>query len=120
MPDAYAELMELQKTEQIDGIAFGYWDDRAVAPVPSSVACPVPDERRGVVLSFADAAPFLKGWSFDNDFGAGDCYAVYIWTTELASGNKKVWFVDEYDTSTCLRCLPGLPTGGVPSMNGNG
>ena len=66
---------------------------------------------RGVVLSWADAAPILD-YEYNTGYGSPECNAVYVWTTE------RVLFVTQYDGSTCISSVPRHPVNVVPEMPG--
>ena len=95
--------------ETVEAIVFGAWGWGGFEePEPSHV----PVEKRGVVLSWAEAEPLLHGWEFDGGYGAPECYAVYIWT------NRRVIWVTQYDGATGLDSAPRNPVDIVPGMPG--
>ena len=120
---AYGDLMDfLNEGEAVEAIVFGPWG-WGTAPdeggewerdyhEPENI--PVPFSVRGRVLTLAEAKPYMDGWSFDNDFGAPDCYAVTVWT------DSRVLFVGEYDGATWLCSVPRNQCETMPEMTGGG
>lgn len=117
---AWKELQDkLRPGETIEGIVFGAWGWGSIAPgdgfepgygEPEPPAVPV--ELRGKVLSPEDAEPYMQSWSFSGGYGAPDCYAVYIWTSE------RVFWVTQYDGATWLDSAPRNPINVIPDMPG--
>lgn len=118
---AYDDLQEiLLEGEEVEGIVFGPWgwgiapnegedwDYGYSEPDPP----PVPFEKRGEVMTLDEAQQYMNGWSFYGGFGAPDCYATYIWTTE------RVMWVTQYDGSTRLNSAPRHPDEIIPNMPG--
>ena len=108
--NAHEELTEyLEDGEVIQGIVFGAfgWDGFGEPQPPL-----VPSNKRGVVLSFEEAKPYMVGWSFYGGFGHPKCYACYIWT------DKRVIWVTQYDGATNLDSAPRNPINIVPDMSG--
>lgn len=118
---AYSELREfLNDGEAIEAIVFGPWG-WGFAPQDGEEwergyeepsAPPVPFEMRGKVLSEEQAEPYMQSWSFYGGYGAPDCYATYIWTTE-----RVIW-VTQYDGATGLDAAPRNPAETMPDMPG--
>ena len=117
--DAYAELQQhLETGELIEAVVFGAWgwgggygDDHSLGygePDPP----PVPADKRGKVLSLADAEPYMHGWTFSGGYGAPQCYAVRIWT------NQRIIWVTQYDGATGLDSAPRHPVDHMPDMPG--
>lgn len=73
----------------------------------------VPDEKRGVVLTWDEAAPMLD-YEYDAGFGAPECNAVYAWTAD------RVIAVSQYVGATWLYSIPRNPTSEMPKMAGGG
>jgi hypothetical protein len=93
--------------EAVLGVVFGDmgWDeDYAAEHIPNYRAM-----LKGVVLSLADAMPWLD-YEFYDGFGGVNCQSVYIWTT------TKVIFIHEYDGSTTIQSVPRNPTACMPEM----
>jgi len=67
---------------------------------------------RRKVLTLEQAKPYMKGWSFNNGYGAPECYAVRIWT------NLRVFWVTQYDGATQLNNTLRNPVDCVPDMPG--
>lgn len=107
---SYSELQEfLEPGETVEAVVFGDWDLGGYEePDPP----PVPRDRRGVVLSLAEAMPMMDGWDFCGGYGTPECYATYIWT------NKRVIWVTTYDGSTWLSSAPRHPKAVMPSLHG--
>lgn len=109
--NAFDDLLEyLEPREEIEAVVFGPYGWNGYCEEGKFV----PDKKKGVVLTADEAAPFMKGWSFDGDFGAPSCYAVYVWT------NKRVIWVTQYDGATWLSSAPRNPTACMPEMPGGG
>ncbi len=116
-PMAWQELHEyLRPGETVEGIVFGVyggWGDKTKPAYDEPTPPPVPLEQRGVVMSLADAEPFMRSWRFTGGFGGADCYPVHIWTS------MRVIWVHEYDGSTRLASAPRHPTAGWPLFDGD-
>lgn len=105
---AWKELHEyLRPGEVVEGIVFGEWADGG-----SHDELYVPLDKRGVVLSLAEAEPFMQGWQFSGRFGGAECHPVHIWTTQ------RVLWVHEYDGSTRLASAPRHPRKAWPQFDG--
>jgi hypothetical protein len=63
---------------------------------------PVPEEKKGKILSWDEAKSMLD-YEFDSGYGSAGCHAITAWTKD------KVIFVHEYDGSTCIESLPRNP-----------
>jgi len=101
----------LKEGEFIEAIVFGDWGwGGHDEPEPY----PVPKEKKGVILSEANATPMMDGWSFNGGFGAATCYATYIWT------NQRTLWVTNYDGATYLSSAPRNPISTMPEMSGGG
>lgn len=110
----------LRPGEVIEAIVFGPWgwgseprDGEGWEPgygEPSPP--PVPFDKRGFILTEAEAEPFMQSWSFYGGYGAPDCYATYIWT------NQRVIWVTQYDGATGLSSAPRNPVESIPDMPG--
>ncbi len=99
----------LEPNEVVEAIVFGKygWDGYSEPENP-----PVPENKQGVVLTWAEAVPFMQSWTFNGGYGAPQCYAVNIWT------NKRVLWVTQYDGSTSLSDAARNPQPGLPDMPG--
>lgn len=107
---AYNDLMEeMEPGETVEAIVFGEWGWGGYGEPKRP---PVPQDKRGRVLSIDEARPLMDRWSFNGGFGAPDCYAVRIWT------NQRVLWVTQYDGSTRLDSTPRHPVGYMPDMPG--
>ena len=108
--DAYPELMQfLEDGETVEALVFGDWGWGGYhEPEPP----PVPQGKKGKLLSLEEARPLMAGWTFYCGYGAPECYAVNIWT------NKRVIWVTQYDGSTTLNSAPRNPTAALPDMPG--
>ncbi len=73
----------------------------------------VPDEKRGVVLTWDEAAPMLD-YEYDTGLGAPECNAIHAWTAD------RVILVSEYDGATSLYSIPRNPVPEMPEMAGGG
>lgn len=101
----------LKPDEIIEAVVFGPWGwDGYEEPEPP----PVPEDMRGKVLSWTDAAPLMHGWEFNTGYGAPNTYAVCVWT------NRHVIFVSQYDGATWLHRVPRHPIEHIPDMPGGG
>lgn len=69
----------------------------------------VPPDKRGVPVSWAEAAPWLD-YEYEDGFGGADCHAIYAWSKNF------VYFIGEYDGSTGVQCVPRNPVESNPSM----
>ena len=56
----------------------------------------------GKPISWEIAKPLLD-YDFDNGYGAQECNDIYIWTKDY------VFYIKEYDGSTCLDWIPRNP-----------
>jgi hypothetical protein len=114
-------LDELQSDEVIEGIVFGAWgwgyapeDDQQwqweeySEPFPP----PVPFEKRGIVLTWEEARPYMQSWRFNGGYGSPECYAVRVWT------NRRVYWITQYDGATGFSCAPRSPENHIPNMPG--
>jgi hypothetical protein len=121
MSNALEDLKDyLDADEAVESIVFGPWgwgsgpDKDGVwekgYSEPDEV--PVPLDKRGVVLTLDEAAPYMQSWSFHGGFGAPECYAVRVWT------NKRVIWVTQYDGATSLDSAPRNPVACIPDMPG--
>ena len=123
MKNAWQELHEqLEPGETVEAIVFGpwgwgsapcnggAWEPGYREPLPP----PVPFEKRGVLMTLAEAEPFMQSWKFRGGHGAAQCYAVRIWT-----GRRVLW-ITEYDGSTCFNSAPRNPVAHIPDMPGGG
>lgn len=121
MTNAKQEIENLlEPGETVEAVVFGAWgwgftpdegeEWRAGYGEPEPE--PVPFDKRGVILSWEEAAPMMTNWSFYGGFGAPDCYAVRIWTTE------RIYWVTQYDGSTSLDWTNRNPTATIPDMPG--
>lgn len=118
---AASELREyLNEGEEVEAIVFGAWgwgqdpepgkswESGYAEPEPP----PVPYDKRGVVLTMAEAEPMMQSWDFYGGFGAPECYAVNVWT------NQRVIWVTQYDGSTTLSSAMRHPVAYFPDMPG--
>lgn len=122
--DAASELLShLLPYEIVEAVMFGAygWGDAPQFPGEEwepygdeeDPPC-VPFDRRGVPLTWDEAEPFMRGWSFYGGFGSPNCYATYVYT------NMRIFYVSQYDGSTALRSLPRHPSSGtMPQMPGD-
>jgi hypothetical protein len=96
--------------EPIEAIVIGAfgWDGYEEHVPPR-----VPDEKKGVVLSWDEAAPMLN-YEYDTGFGTPECHAIEAYTA------SRVIIVSTYDGSTSLTWVWRNPTPGNPSMPGGG
>jgi len=109
--NAYDDLMkELEEGEIVEGLVFGDygWSDFGEEDCDN----PIPQNKRGVLLTLEEAKPLMDGWTYDGGFGSPDCYATYVWT------NKRIIWVTQYDGSTCLDSAPRHPMSCKPNMPG--
>lgn len=110
MKTAYEELKEaLQPDEVVEAIVFGEWGWGGYSEPENK---PVPEDKRGVVLTLEDARPMMQTWAFYGGHGAPDCYATNIWT------NQRILWVTQYDGATGLDSAPRNPKAGKPDMPG--
>ncbi len=103
--DAWDELHEmLEDGETLECIIFGDHDYGSC----SGAADPghVPVEARDRVMPIAEAEPYMRGWSTDTGYCGVGCYKLYAWS------DRNVFFVSEYDSSTCLASIPRHPPAG--------
>lgn len=99
----------LEDGETVEAVVFGAWGWSGYGePDPP----PVPTELQGMVLTFKEAEPLMRSWSFYGGYGAPECYAVRIWT------NHRLIWVTQYDGSTRLNSAPRNPVACVPDMPG--
>ena len=100
--NAWEEIEErLDKDEVLEYVVFGQWSWGASGdgiPVPE-----VPPSIMGRRLLPQEAMPFLKAFSFSGGYGSPECYATWLYT------NKNVYWVTQYDGSTCLDSMPRNP-----------
>ena len=75
-----------------------------------SVISPIPWDKRGIVLTWAEARPLLD--YFDAGYGSPGCHHIYVWTTQ------RVLFISQYDGSTSLESVPRDPVACRPVMPG--
>lgn len=109
LKDAERDLKEyLEQDEVVEALVFGDWGRGGYGEKEVFV----PLDKKGVVLTFDEAMPYMHGWSFYGGLGAAKCYAVRIWT------NKRVIWVTQYDGSTILDSAPRNPIAHVPDMPG--
>jgi hypothetical protein len=109
--NAYHDLMnELEEGEIVEGLVFGDygWSDFGEEDCDN----PIPQNKRGVLLTLEEAKPLMDGWTYHGGFGSPDCYATYVWT------NKRIIWVTQYDGSTCLDSTPRHPISCKPNMPG--
>ena len=97
---------KLQGNESIEAIVFGKWGWNGHYK-PDGIQ----DPPIGKILSESEAKPYCENWSFGGDYGAPECFAVYIWTTQ------RVGWVSEYDGATCLRWVARNPVSCTPRMS---
>lgn len=113
--DAARELFDmLEPGEAIESIVFGAWgwgSDGGEPAYNEPDPPPVPMAKRGDVLAWAEAEPYMHGWQFSGEHGAPDCYAVTVWT------NRRVFWVQEYDGATGLTSAPRHPFPHWPRMS---
>jgi len=107
---AWTDLVEfLNDGEKVIAVVFGKWGWSGYGePEPP----PVLEAEQGIIYWDEDAKPFMEGWSFYGGYGAPDCYAVNIWTTQ-----RVIW-VTQYDGSTALSSVPRNPCADMPDMPG--
>lgn len=74
---------------------------------------PIPEEKKGVVLTWEEARPLLA-YNYDAGFGASECHAIYAWT------ESRVLFVVEYDGATWVSWAPRNPMDVMPGAKGSG
>lgn len=99
----------LNDGERIESIVFGdYGWSGYNEPEPPAI----PVDLRGKPMEIDEAAKYMKTWSFYGGYGAPECYAVYIWTTE------RVMWVTQYDGATGLNFAPRNPSDTMPEMPG--
>ena len=121
MTNAKQEIENLlTETETVEAVVFGPWgwgdapdegedwEEGHGEPEPT----PVPFNKRGVALTFEEAAPMMESWSFYGGFGSPKCYAVRIWTSD------RVFWVTQYDGSTSLDWTDRNPSDTMPDMPG--
>ena len=115
---SFAEDLEAEAApEQIESVVIGnfggrdYADEDDLAYGEDRTPLPVPLDKRGVVLPWADARPLLD-FEYDTGFGLPDCYAVYAYT------QTRIIFVSQYDGATAIESAPRNPTPCVPVMPG--
>lgn len=107
---AHAELLEfLEDGERVEGVVFGAFGWGGYLEAKER---PVPEHKRGVVLSLDEAAQFMDGWKFHGGHGAPRNYAFCAWT------NRRVITVGEYDGETWLTALPRNPIDFMPENIG--
>ena len=120
---AWTQLQEAAGgAENIQGIVFGawgwgslpMWKDEHGNPEYEfgEPPAPIPEDKRGVLLSWVEAEPFLKNWSCYGGYGSPDCYAITMWTKDY------VYFITQYDGSTRISEVPRNPIDHVPHMPG--
>jgi hypothetical protein len=56
----------------------------------------------GSVISLEEALKALD-YQYDDGFGSQDCHDIYMWS------NDWVYYIHEYDGSTCIRSVPRNP-----------
>ena len=124
--NAYNDLIDFLKGEEVEAIVIGtfrdmdapkegekwsdtyYWDkDEEEVPL-------VPFNLRGKVLTLKELKPYMKGWSFNGDYGGVECYSVHVWT------KLRVVFVVCYDGATWLSSVPRNPCNEIPVCHGGG
>lgn len=120
--NAYEELLNhLNENEKVETIIFGSFGWGGIPDKNEGwemgygedlLNKPIPFELRGKILSLEEAKEYMQCWSFDGGYGSPDCYSVYVWT------NQRVFFVSEYDGSTCLMNVPRNPIECFPQMAG--
>ena len=88
-----AQSLNESLTHAVIGGYDGYYGD------PNDT---VPDDTKHMLLSWSEAKQFLN-YSYNNGFGVTDCHAVVAWS------DNYVYYVQEYDGSTCIRTLPSRP-----------
>lgn len=110
MDNAQNDIIEkLRDDEIIEAVVFGPWGwDGYGEPDPA----PVPESMQGRLLPWNIARTYMQNWSFYGGFGAPECYAVYIWTSE------RVFWVTQYDGATSLSWAPRWPQELIPDMPG--
>ena len=109
--DAARDLREfLREGEIVEAVVFGefgwggFHEDELFDPMPK--------DKRGVVLTWEEAQPLMKGWTCWCGYGAPLAYAMYVWT------NQRVIWLTQYDGSTSLDSAPRNPVGCMPDMPG--
>lgn len=99
----------LEEGEVVEAVVFGEY---GWSGYKEDVINPIPENKRGVVLTWDQAQPLMQGWSFYGGYGAPECYATYVWT------NRRVIWVTQYDGSTSLDSAPRSPMPCIPDMPG--
>lgn len=120
MPSAWDELKELlEPGEKVKKVVFGPWGWSSEHEIQGGKLGfhepdppPIPLEVRGKLLGPRAAQKYMRGWSFYGGFGAPECYATYIWTSQ-----RVIW-VTQYDGATGLNWAPRDPTECIPDMPG--
>jgi len=112
-------LRVLEPDEHIEAVVLGEWrgyhpEMDPIEDLLDGTEPTLPEDKVGVPLGWGEARPLLEGeWTFENDYGSPDCFAVYVWT------DRRVIFVVVYDGATCLDSVPRHPTEGLPRMFGS-
>ena len=65
----------------------------------------------GETMTWEEARPFLD-YNYDDNFGAPECHAVYVWTKNY------ILFVSTYDGATNIEAMPRNPMSCKPKMFG--
>jgi len=103
------DIEEALGDEAVESIVIGgtYWlnqeDDERF----------IPEDKRGVLLSWEEARPLLD-YAYDDGYGGEDCHPIYLWTA------TRVLFIGCYDGSTWVTWVPRHPEAGEPGTVGGG
>lgn len=108
-PTFWEDLIAACDGSPILGVVIGDmpWGDYNASGKPDSTVV------RGKLISADDAKPYLD-YAYDSGFGAPDCHAVYLWTS------NSVIFVSQYDGSTSIKSIPRNPCDCNPTAPGGG
>jgi len=71
----------------------------------------LPEQKQNIILSLEEASNMLD-YTYDTGYGAPQCNAVYVWTTE------NILIVSQYDGSTSIHKIPRNPVECKPKMPG--
>lgn len=119
------DILSAVNGEPIEAIVVGAWGGWGAVPLMrdedgnieyeyDEPAEPFPADKRGVVLTWDEALPYLENWSCYGGYGSPETYAITLWTP------SSVLFLSQYNGSTCLNDVPRNPIDHSPHMPGGG